>query len=153
MTYIVTIELYNDMDIFCDLRCTESTQSDYLEFSNFMPVDTRFRRRCGYEKDPFMVVSEKKFFRITFMSNEQYDGSGFIGTYHFTDNLDMVYAAAAGIAPGGALTARKIKVISADNNPDDEVENQGESGGSSGGDRNSTNGYNWLFYHTGKYKH
>lgn len=65
------------------------------------------------------------------MSNEQYDGSGFIGSYHFIDNLDVVYAAAAGTAPGGSMTARKIKVVSADNDPDDVAENQEGTGGAS----------------------
>lgn len=97
-----------------------------------MPVDTRFRRKCGYEKDPFMVISEKKFFRMTFMSNDRYDGSGFVGSYHFIDNLDMVYAAAAGIAPGAAITAKKIKVVSADSDPDDVVNSQEGNGGASG---------------------
>jgi len=70
-----------------------------------------------------MVISEKKFFRMTFMSNERYDGSGFVGTYHFTDNLQAAYASAVG-------AGRKIKIFSADSDPDEVIDgSEGKGGG------------------------
>ncbi|CAL8116885.1 unnamed protein product [Orchesella dallaii] len=114
------------------LPCSEASHSDYVEFSNFMPVDTRFRRKCGYESHPFLVISEKNFFRMSFMSNERYDGSGFVGSYHFTNNLDHVYAAANGVGSGKSGGGRKMKIFSADSDPDKASEGKEKDGGVSG---------------------
>lgn len=66
--------------------CHESTKSDYLEFSNYMPVDTSYGRKCGVglSTKPFRLISEAHFFRVTFRSNDEFDGGGFFASFHFT---------------------------------------------------------------------
>lgn len=63
-------------------RCLESTQSDFIEFSNFNVVDRKMRKLCG-EGSNYTVVSDGSFFRLTFTSNDIFDGTGFRGRYEF----------------------------------------------------------------------
>jgi hypothetical protein len=65
-------------------RCHESTKSDYIEFSNYMPEDKSYGRKCGSERQPFRLISDSYFFRVTFRSNDKFDGGGFYATFHFT---------------------------------------------------------------------
>ncbi|KAI4459491.1 cubilin [Holotrichia oblita] len=65
-------------------RCETTTASDYVEFSNFMVRDRNYERHCGQLKE-FDVESDRKFFRVTFKSNDRLDGTGFNASYTFID--------------------------------------------------------------------
>ena len=69
-------------------RCDMDTHSDSVEFSNFMPVDEKFKKTCGPIHD-LKVHSDGKFFRITFRSNFKYDATGFNAQYRFTDQITL----------------------------------------------------------------
>ncbi|KAL1117678.1 hypothetical protein AAG570_003993, partial [Ranatra chinensis] len=62
--------------------CEAVSASDYVEFSNFLAPDRKYTRHCG-QLSPFHVESEKKFFRVTFRSNDRLDSTGFNATYQF----------------------------------------------------------------------
>ena len=68
-------------------RCTETTQSDYVEFSNFniKLKDRKMYRFCGTEEEnqKKTVHSDGNFFRVTFKSNDIYDATGFEAFYQF----------------------------------------------------------------------
>ncbi|GLH06213.1 Cubilin homolog, partial [Gryllus bimaculatus] len=89
--------------------CEALTASDYVEFSNFMARDRKYSRYCGQLK-ALQVESDRKFFRVTFRSNDRLDGTGFNATYEFLDAHDASTAppaaatgAAAAAAQGGGL--------------------------------------------------
>ena len=65
-------------------RCLESTQSDFIEFSNFNVLlrDRKMPRLCG-AGSYYFVQSDAGFFRVTFKSNDIFDGTGFVGQYEF----------------------------------------------------------------------
>ena len=65
-------------------RCLETTQSDFVEFSNFnVPLtDRKMRRLCG-AGSYYSVESDGSFFRVTLKSNDIFDGTGFVGRYEF----------------------------------------------------------------------
>lgn len=54
-----------------------------------MARDRKYARYCGLLKE-FDIESDRKFFRVTFRSNDRLDGTGFNGTYEFVDNVDIV---------------------------------------------------------------
>lgn len=58
-----------------------------MEFSNFMVRDRNYAQQCGQLKE-FDVESDRKFFRVTFKSNDRLDGTGFNATYIFLDEVD-----------------------------------------------------------------
>ena len=62
--------------------CTSVTASDYVEFSNHRSADRKIPRHCGLLK-PKTVESEGNFFRVTFKSNDRFDGTGFQAVYYF----------------------------------------------------------------------
>ncbi|XP_015788200.1 suppressor of lurcher protein 1-like [Tetranychus urticae] len=62
--------------------CTTETASDYVEFSNYRTVDRKIPRHCGVKK-PKTIESDGDFFRITFKSNDRFDGTGFEAFYQF----------------------------------------------------------------------
>ncbi|CAN7936892.1 unnamed protein product, partial [Ixodes hexagonus] len=62
--------------------CTAETASDYIEFSNFHTADRKIPRHCGMQK-PSNVESEGDFFRVTFKTNDRFDGTGFSAQYQF----------------------------------------------------------------------
>lgn len=64
------------------LRCTTETASDYVEFSNYRTVDRKIPRHCGL-KVPKTIESDADFFRVTFKSNDRFDGTGFEAFYQF----------------------------------------------------------------------
>ncbi len=68
-------------------RCDEETYSDYVEFSNYIPTDRKYDRKCGTESG-FKVRSDRKFFRVNFHSNDRYDATGFQATYQFSDKAN-----------------------------------------------------------------
>lgn len=65
-------------------RCGSVSASDFVEFSNYMSRDRKYQRHCGQLKE-FDVASDRKFFRVTFKSNDRYDGTGFNASYVFVD--------------------------------------------------------------------
>lgn len=71
------------------LRCGQTSASDYLEVSNFMTVDRKLPRYCGQLKD-LKMESDGSFFRVTFKSNDRFDGTGFFAHYQFTPVADAV---------------------------------------------------------------
>lgn len=71
---------------FCS-RCEAVSASDYVEFSNYMSRDRKHSRHCGQLKE-FDVESDRKFFRVTFKSNDRLDGTGFNASYIFFDEED-----------------------------------------------------------------
>lgn len=68
-------------------RCEAISASDYVEFSNFMARDRKYSRHCGQLKE-FDIESDRKFFRVTFRSNDRLDGTGFKATYQFFDDVE-----------------------------------------------------------------
>ncbi|XP_057664757.1 suppressor of lurcher protein 1 isoform X2 [Diorhabda carinulata] len=73
---------FSYFDVEGVLPCEAVSASDYVEFSNFLTRDRKFSRYCGQLKE-FDVESDKKFFRVTFRSNDRLDGTGFNATYRF----------------------------------------------------------------------
>lgn len=69
-------------------RCEAISASDYVEFSNFLSHDRKYSRKCGQLKE-FDIESDRKFFRVTFRSNDRLDGTGFNATYKFVDEVDL----------------------------------------------------------------
>uniref|UniRef100_A0A0K8TGK8 CUB domain-containing protein n=3 Tax=Lygus hesperus TaxID=30085 RepID=A0A0K8TGK8_LYGHE len=65
--------------------CDATSASDYVEFSNFMGLDRKYTRQCGQIVSGLAVASEKKFFRVTFRSNDRLDATGFNATYEFIE--------------------------------------------------------------------
>lgn len=63
-------------------RCSSESASDYVEFSNYQTVDRKIPRHCGLKK-PKTIESEGDFFRVTFKSNDRFDGTGFEAFYQF----------------------------------------------------------------------
>ncbi|KAI4472299.1 hypothetical protein M0802_016963 [Mischocyttarus mexicanus] len=49
-----------------------------------MAKDRKYSRHCGQMKE-FDVDSDRKFFRVTFKSNDRLDGTGFNASYVFLD--------------------------------------------------------------------
>jgi hypothetical protein len=66
-----------------------TSASDYVEVSNFMTVDRKLPRYCGQLKD-LKMESDGSFFRVTFKSNDRFDGTGFYANYQFTPVADAV---------------------------------------------------------------
>ncbi|XP_034113009.1 suppressor of lurcher protein 1 isoform X2 [Drosophila albomicans] len=62
--------------------CDHQTASDYVEFSNFMSTDRKYSRHCGKLPD-FEVRSDRRFFRVTFHSNDRFVANGFRALYTF----------------------------------------------------------------------
>ncbi|XP_049855573.1 suppressor of lurcher protein 1-like [Schistocerca gregaria] len=62
--------------------CEALSASDYVEMSNYRGRDSRFSRYCG-QLEPFDVLSDGKYFRLTFKSNGRLDATGFNVTYRF----------------------------------------------------------------------
>lgn len=68
-------------------RCEAISASDYVEFSNFVSRDRKYNRHCGQLKE-FHIESDRKFFRVTFRSNDRLDGTGFKANYQFLDEVE-----------------------------------------------------------------
>jgi len=63
-------------------ECDEETQSDYIEFSNYITEDRRFSHYCGTTAGK-SIKSDGSFFRVSFYSNDVYDATGFEASYRF----------------------------------------------------------------------
>lgn len=82
---------FNYFDVEGVLPCEATSASDYVEFSNFMARDRKYERHCGQLKE-FSIDSDRKFFRVTFRSNDRLDGTGFNATYQFVDEVETFTA-------------------------------------------------------------
>ncbi|XP_057341091.1 suppressor of lurcher protein 1 isoform X1 [Microplitis mediator] len=78
---------FHYFDVEGVLPCEAVSASDYVEFSNYMTRDRKHSRHCGQLKE-FDVKSDRKFFRVTFKSNDRLDGTGFNASYVFFDEED-----------------------------------------------------------------
>lgn len=52
-----------------------------------MARDRKYSRHCGQQQE-FDIESDRKFFRVTFKSNDRLDGTGFKATYQFFDDVE-----------------------------------------------------------------
>lgn len=52
-----------------------------------MARDRKYNRYCGQLKE-FHIESDRKFFRVTFRSNDRLDGTGFKANYQFLDEVE-----------------------------------------------------------------
>ncbi|XP_074000230.1 suppressor of lurcher protein 1-like [Rhodnius prolixus] len=69
--------------------CDLSSASDYVEFSNFIGLDRKYTRQCGQISSGMVVESERKFFRVTFKSNDRLDATGFNASYQFIEQVTI----------------------------------------------------------------
>ncbi|XP_075750964.1 suppressor of lurcher protein 1-like [Rhipicephalus microplus] len=67
--------------------CTAETASDYVEFSSARRAHHKIPRHCGMQKPP-NIESEGEFFRVTFRTNDRFDGTGFSAQYQFRSVID-----------------------------------------------------------------
>ncbi|XP_077266837.1 CUB domain-containing protein Sol1 isoform X1 [Temnothorax americanus] len=94
---------FHFFDVEGVLPCEAVSASDYVEFSNYMIRDRKYPRHCGQLKE-FDVYSDRKFFRVTFKSNDRLDATGFNASYVFVDeeeNYTMKIPASNGSARHG----------------------------------------------------
>ncbi|XP_032670987.1 suppressor of lurcher protein 1 [Odontomachus brunneus] len=75
---------FHFFDVEGVLPCDAVSASDYVEFSNYVGRDRKYPRHCGQLKE-FDVNSDRKFFRVTFKSNDRLDATGFNASYVFLD--------------------------------------------------------------------
>ncbi|CAL7937482.1 unnamed protein product [Xylocopa violacea] len=75
---------FHFFDVEGVMPCEAVSASDFVEFSNYMSRDRKYSRHCGQQKE-FDVESDRKFFRVTFKSNDRYDATGFNASYVFVD--------------------------------------------------------------------
>ncbi|KAK9506889.1 hypothetical protein O3M35_008740 [Rhynocoris fuscipes] len=55
-----------------------------------MSLDRKYTRQCGHINSGMVVESERKFFRVTFKSNDRLDATGFNATYQFFEEVTAV---------------------------------------------------------------
>ncbi|KAK0425086.1 hypothetical protein QR680_009019 [Steinernema hermaphroditum] len=81
-TQVVAIHFeYFDVEGF--QQCEDSTQSDYVLFSNYQTHDRTNRRYCGRSRPSASIVSEHNYFRMMFKSNDIFEATGFYAHYQF----------------------------------------------------------------------
>ncbi|TKR93608.1 hypothetical protein L596_008027 [Steinernema carpocapsae] len=81
-TQVVVIHFeYFDVEGFA--QCEDSTQSDYVLFSNYQTHDRTNRRYCGRTRPSVSIVSESNYFRMMFKSNDIFEATGFYAHYQF----------------------------------------------------------------------
>ncbi|KAK6727008.1 hypothetical protein RB195_004983 [Necator americanus] len=64
-------------------QCDESTQSDFVLFSNYQTHDRTNRRFCGKVAPKGPILSESNYFRMIFSTNDIFDATGFYAHYQF----------------------------------------------------------------------
>uniref|UniRef100_A0A0K0FZZ0 Suppressor of lurcher protein 1 (inferred by orthology to a C. elegans protein) n=1 Tax=Strongyloides venezuelensis TaxID=75913 RepID=A0A0K0FZZ0_STRVS len=85
--YVVAINFdYFDVEGFAG--CEDSTQSDYVLFSNYKTIDRTNRRFCGKTKPTSVIVSESNYFRMLFKTNYIFDATGFYAHYQFLNTQE-----------------------------------------------------------------
>ncbi|ODM96056.1 Suppressor of lurcher protein 1, partial [Orchesella cincta] len=95
------VEIYFDHFEVVGISPCDEDWDDYVELSNHMPMeDSHFLRKCGREPlRPFSVRSDGQFFRLSFKSNDRYDGSGFHARFQFTDKINQIPVVNVNSAP------------------------------------------------------
>ncbi|KAF5293218.1 hypothetical protein FQA39_LY13686 [Lamprigera yunnana] len=78
---------FNYFDVEGVFPCEAKSASDYVEFSNFISQDRKYEKHCG-QLEEFDIESDRRFFRVTFKSNDRLDGTGFNATYQFVDKVE-----------------------------------------------------------------
>ncbi|XP_022248742.1 suppressor of lurcher protein 1-like [Limulus polyphemus] len=78
---------FTEFDVEGVTPCTIDTASDYLEISNKPSAVAGLSRHCGLKK-PRTIRSEGYYLRITFKSNNRFDGTGFKAFYQFTNETN-----------------------------------------------------------------
>ncbi|VDO34357.1 unnamed protein product [Haemonchus placei] len=64
-------------------QCDETTQSDFVLFSNYQTHDRTNRRFCGKAAPRGPILSESNYFRMIFATNDIFDATGFYAHYQF----------------------------------------------------------------------
>ncbi|KAL6729661.1 hypothetical protein Aduo_000698 [Ancylostoma duodenale] len=64
-------------------QCDETTQSDFVLFSNYQTHDRTNRRFCGKVAPRGPILSESNYFRMIFSTNDIFDATGFYAHYQF----------------------------------------------------------------------
>ncbi|XGW22755.1 hypothetical protein V3C99_005183, partial [Haemonchus contortus] len=64
-------------------QCDETTQSDFVLFSNYQTHDRTNRRFCGKVAPRGPILSESNYFRMIFATNDIFDATGFYAHYQF----------------------------------------------------------------------
>ncbi|KAI1286689.1 Suppressor of lurcher protein 1 [Halotydeus destructor] len=82
--------------------CLADSASDYVEFSNYKAVDRKIPRHCGIKR-PKTIESDGDFFRVTFKSNDRFDGTGFEAFYQFR-------------SPDDTFSVKKMRGLAASSN-------------------------------------
>ncbi|CAG9764385.1 unnamed protein product [Ceutorhynchus assimilis] len=100
---------FNYFDVEGVLPCEAISASDYVEFSNFMARDRKYQRHCGQLKE-FDIESDRKFFRVTFRSNDRLDGTGFNATYHFLNEVE-VFSTLTTTSGAGKLLGKLLPAV------------------------------------------
>ncbi|XP_015603832.1 suppressor of lurcher protein 1 isoform X2 [Cephus cinctus] len=100
---------FNYFDVEGVLPCEAVSASDFVEFSNYMGKDRKYSRHCGQLKE-FDVESDRKFFRVTFKSNDRLDGTGFNASYVFLDEEDN-YTVKTPLSNATTWTASQILLL------------------------------------------
>nr|XP_029723582.1 cubilin [Aedes albopictus] len=80
--------------------CDEDSASDYVEFSNFNTRDRKYPFYCGPRRD-LIARSDGRFFRVTMVSNDRLDGTGFRALYAFESTLNIIGPGSGVIGSGG----------------------------------------------------
>lgn len=89
--------------------CEAKSASDYVAFSNFMARDRKYDRYCGQLKE-FGVDSDRKFFRVTFRSNDRLDGTGFNASYRFLDETESYTTKPKPVSAGCHLRGKMMEI-------------------------------------------
>ncbi|KAL3110030.1 hypothetical protein niasHT_015633 [Heterodera trifolii] len=96
-------------------HCEESTQSDFVLFSNYKTRDRTNRRFCGQLRPKGAVQSESNYFRMQFHTNAIFDGTGFYARYQFLHEKPLKsrvkLAPTGGGAKGGRIWTKNKTII------------------------------------------
>uniref|UniRef100_A0A1I7ZWW3 CUB domain-containing protein n=1 Tax=Steinernema glaseri TaxID=37863 RepID=A0A1I7ZWW3_9BILA len=88
-------------------QCEDSTQSDYVLFSNYQTHDRTNRRYCGRTRPSASIVSEHNYFRMMFRSNDIFEATGFYAHYQFitpkSSQTNRVKLTSSGTPPARSL--------------------------------------------------
>ncbi|XP_066953427.1 suppressor of lurcher protein 1-like [Macrobrachium rosenbergii] len=92
--------IFKYFDVEGILPCDRTSDSDYLEFSNFPSADRKIPPYCG-SVAPTVMQSDASYFRVTFKSNDKFDGTGFTADFQFMDISRQPYVIRRVVAPIG----------------------------------------------------
>ncbi|XP_068247077.1 suppressor of lurcher protein 1-like isoform X1 [Palaemon carinicauda] len=90
--------IFKYFDVEGILPCDRTSDSDSLEFSNFPSADRKIPPYCG-ANGPKIMQSDASYFRVTFKSNDKFDGTGFTADFQFLDISKQPHVIRRIIAP------------------------------------------------------